>query len=69
MSEIIIYEAPDGSVRVDVRLDHEAVWLTQDQMSQLFRRERSVITKHLRNVFSEGELDQESNVQNLHKFK
>jgi len=66
MSEIIIYEAPDGEVRVDVRLDHETVWLTQDQMSQLFGRERSVITKHLRNVFSEGELAQESNVQNLH---
>ena len=64
--EVLLYEAPDGEVRVDVRLDHETVWLTQVQISQLLGRERSVITKHLRNVFSEGELDQESNVQNLH---
>lgn len=60
MSELIIYEAPDGKVRVDVRLDHETVWLTQDQMSQLFGRERSVITKHVRNVFKEGELEPEA---------
>jgi hypothetical protein len=45
---------------VDVRLDHETVWLTQDQMSQLFGRERSVITKHVRNVFREGELAAEA---------
>jgi len=64
--EVVLYEAPDGRVRVDVRLDHETVWLTQEQMGQLFGRERSVITKHVRNVFREGELDQESNVQNLH---
>jgi prophage maintenance system killer protein len=64
--EVLLYEAPDGEVRVDVRLDHETVWLTQEQMSQLFGRERSVITKHVRNVFREGELDMESNVQNLH---
>jgi hypothetical protein len=43
-----------------VRLDHETVWLTQEQMSQLFARERSVITKHVRNVFREGELDPEA---------
>ena len=64
--EVLLYETPDGEVRVDVRLDHETVWLTQEQMGQLFARERSVITKHVRNVFREGELDQESNVQNLH---
>ena len=42
------------------------MWLSQEQLSQLFGRERSVITKHLRNVFAEGELGEESNVQNLH---
>ena len=57
MGDIRVYEAPDGDVRVDVRLDRETVWLTQEQMSQLFGRERSVITKHVRNVFREGELD------------
>lgn len=64
--EIIVYEAADGGVRVDVRLDHDTVWLSQEQMGRLFGRERSVITKHLRNVFAEGELREESNVQNLH---
>jgi prophage maintenance system killer protein len=54
--EVLLYEAPDGQVRVDVRLDHDTVWLTQEQLSQLFGRERSVITKHVRNVFREGEL-------------
>ena len=55
--EVVLYEAPDGEVRVDVRLDHETVWLTQEQMGQLFGRERSVITKHVGNVFREGELE------------
>src|SRR5690606_22647392 len=63
-NQIVIYEG--GDVRVEVRLDGESVWLTQEQMGQLFGRERSVITKHIRNVFAEGELDAESNVQNLH---
>lgn len=55
-----------GQTRVDVRLDVDTVWLTQEQMAVLFGRERSVVTKHLRNIFKEGELDEESNVQNLH---
>ena len=55
--EILVYEAADGGVRVDVRLDSDTVWLTQDQMSQLFGRERSVVTKHVQNVFREGELE------------
>jgi prophage maintenance system killer protein len=63
--EIRVYESPDG-VRVDVRLDADTVWLTQDQMRQLFGRERSVITKHIRNIFNEGELDEEGNVHFLH---
>jgi len=54
--EIVLYEAPDGQVRLDVRLERETVWLSQAQMAELFGRERSVITKHLRNVYAEGEL-------------
>lgn len=54
--QVLVYETPDGAIRVDVRLDGETVWLTQQQMAELFGRERSVITKHVRNVFSEGEL-------------
>ncbi|MEY4922669.1 MAG: hypothetical protein RLY17_1386 [Pseudomonadota bacterium] len=65
MSEIIIYEPADGG-HVTVRLEGESLWLTQEQIADLFKRERSVITKHLRNIFRDGELIEESNVQILH---
>lgn len=64
MTDITIYQAENGMV--EVRLEQDTVWLRQEQMGELFGRERSVITKHLRNVFAEGELDEKSNVQNLH---
>jgi prophage maintenance system killer protein len=64
--EIIIYQAQDGQTAIDVRLEKETVWLRQEQIAQLFDRERSVITKHINNVFREQELNRESNVQNLH---
>jgi hypothetical protein len=65
-SEIILYQTQDGQIKIDVLLEDETVWLTQNQLSELFQRERSVITKHINNIFSENELDEESNVQNLH---
>lgn len=55
--EVILYQPPGGKVQLDVRLERDTVWLSQQQMSSLFGRERSVITKHLRNVFAEGELE------------
>jgi hypothetical protein len=58
MTDITIYQAENGMV--EVRLEQDTVWLRQEQMSQLFGRERSVITKHLRNVFAEGELEADS---------
>jgi len=63
---VSLYQSPDGSNSLEVQLDKETVWLSQKQMAELFQRERSVITKHLRNVFIEGELDEKSNVQNMH---
>ncbi|MFH1029410.1 MAG: RhuM family protein, partial [Pseudomonadota bacterium] len=63
---IVLYQSTNGAASLEVHLDHETVWLSQKQMAELFQRERSVITKHLRNVFSEGELDEKSNVQNMH---
>jgi prophage maintenance system killer protein len=63
---IVLYQSPDGKTALDVHLDHDSVWLSQKQLADLFQRERSVITKHLRNVFVEGELDEKSNVQNMH---
>jgi hypothetical protein len=62
----ILYTTPEGAVNLTVLLQDETIWLTQEQMSQLFDRERSVITKHIGNVFSEGELEEKSNVQILH---
>lgn len=57
---IVIYGAPDGSVSLEVRLERDTLWLTQKQLSVLFATERSVITKHLRNIFESGELGQTS---------
>lgn len=59
-SGIVIYQADDGLTSLLVRLDQETVWLTQEQMAKLFGRERTVITKHIRNVFKEGELIEHS---------
>jgi prophage maintenance system killer protein len=58
--EVVLYEAPDGGVELDVRLERETVWLTQAQMAELFGRERSVITKHIGGVFRKKELDAKS---------
>jgi hypothetical protein len=65
-SEILIYQTDDGKTKIETRLENETVWLTQEQISELFQRERSVITKHINNVFQEGELEEKSNVQILH---
>ena len=58
--EIIIYQTPDGETNLDVRLENETIWLTQAQMVILFGRDQSVISKHIRNIFKEGELDKKS---------
>jgi len=63
--EIVIYQ-PDEITRLEVRVEGETVWLTQSQMADLFGRDRTVITKHIRNIFAEQELIEGSNVQILH---
>ncbi|MFV0391432.1 MAG: virulence RhuM family protein [Paludibacteraceae bacterium] len=65
-SDFIIFKTEDAKISVDVRFEEETVWLTQAQMATLFERDRTVIVKHVGNVFSEGELDENSNVQFLH---
>jgi prophage maintenance system killer protein len=60
--EVVLYEAPDGEVQVEVRLDRETVWLSLDQMAKLFRRNKSVISRHLRNIFISKELNRKSTV-------
>ncbi len=65
-NEIILYQSLDTLVKLEVMWHNETVWLTQYQMAELFGRERTVITKHINNVFKEEELQEESNVQILH---
>ena len=64
-NEIILYQ-PDKTMKLEVRLENETVWLTQQQMADLFLRDRSVITKHINNIFKEKELEEISNVHFLH---
>lgn len=64
--EVVLYRTEDGRTALDVRLAGETVWPTQAQMVDLLGRERSIITKHIRNIFSQGELKQKGNVQKMH---
>ena len=65
-SQLVMFSSSDGNVTVDVKLDQDTFWLTQKQISELFNKELSVVTKHINNIFKELELDEESNVQILH---
>ncbi|MFA5688319.1 MAG: virulence RhuM family protein [Kiritimatiellales bacterium] len=64
-SEILIYRNPGGDVRLDVRLEDETVWLTQDHMAQLFGKSKKTISEHIRNIFTEGELNEKVVVRNF----
>lgn len=72
-SQLVIYTAPDGKMSIDVTVQNETVWLSQGQMAELFGKDQSVIARHISNVFKEGELEKDSNMQILHntlsKFK
>ena len=63
-NQIVVYQ-PNETVRIDVRLENETVWLTQAQLCELFQRDVSVISRHIKNIFSEGELEKESNLHFL----
>ena len=64
--EIVIYQTEDGKASLDGMLANETVWLTQEQMATLYDRDRTVITRHIKNIFAEGELDEKSNVHFMH---
>jgi hypothetical protein len=57
-STILIYQSEDGQTKIQTRLEDETVWLTQEQLAELFQRDRTVISKHIKNIFQEGELDE-----------
>jgi hypothetical protein len=65
-NEIIIYRPNEAAEHLEVRLENETVWLNQDQISILFQRDQSVISRHIRNVFREKELDEKSTMQKVH---
>ncbi len=56
--EILIYQNPEGNIKIDVHLDDETVWLTQSQLCELFKKSKATISEHIKNVFTEGELDE-----------
>ena len=64
--QIVIYKAEDGQTQIDVHLQEETVWLSQENLVNLFVRDQSVISRHINNVFKEGELDKKSNMQKMH---
>ena len=59
-NQIIIYQTADNQTQIDVHMENETVWLTQAQMAELFQKDRTVISRHIRNVFNEGELEEQS---------
>ena len=64
-SQLLIYQTPDGNIKIDVRLEDETVWITQAQMAALFCKSRTTITEHIQNVFKEGELAEDTVCRNF----
>ena len=65
-NQIVVYQTADNQTKINVTLENETVWLTQAQIAELFQKDQSVIARHIANIFKEGELDKESNMQILH---
>ena len=64
-TELIIYQTEDGRTKIDVHMENETVWLSLDQMAELFQRDKSTISKHIKNIFNEGELERGAVVANF----
>jgi hypothetical protein len=60
--EVVLYQASDGTVSLDVRLERQSLWLSLSQMAALFDRDKSLVSRHLRNIFCDAELDREADV-------
>ncbi len=65
-SDFLLYNSPSGDVKIEVFFQNETIWLTQKKMAELFGVDRTVITKHLKNIFETNELEEKSNVQKMH---
>ena len=66
-SQIVIYKSDTNQIEVSVQLYKDTVWLNQSEISLLFERDQSVISRHINNVFKEGEFDKKSNMQKIFK--
>ena len=66
MGEVIIYNSDENNIELVVNIDNETVWLSQEQLVLLFQRDQSVISRHIRNIFNENELEEKSNMQKMH---
>ena len=69
LGEIIVYQSKDGLTRVDVRFEDESVWLTQQQMAELFQTSRSNVVEHIHNIYNEGELTEEATCRNFRQVR
>ena len=63
--EIIIYKTEDGLTQVDVTFEDDTVWLTQEQMAELFQKAKSTINEHIANIYKDGELEQQSTMRKI----
>lgn len=64
-SNILIYQTEDGKTKIETRLEDETVWLTIDQMTELFQKSRSTINEHILNIYKENELDKENSLSKI----
>ena len=67
--DIVIYQTEDGDTKIDVRFVDETVWLTQQQMAELFQSSRSNIVEHIQHIYEEGELDEESTCRKFRQVR
>lgn len=67
--EVIIYQSEDGLTHIDVKLEDDTIWLTQQQMAELFQSSRTNVVEHIRNIYYEGELDQSSTCREFRQVR
>lgn len=69
MSKIILYTTDDGLTKINVKLEDETVWLSQQQMAELYQSSRTNVVEHIKNIYNEGELDKDSTCRNIRQVR
>ncbi len=67
--DIIIYQSEDGNIRLDVRLEDKTVWLTQQQMAELYGSSRTNVVEHIKHIYDEGELEEETTCRKFRQVR